>query len=111
MAARKKPAKGTKAAFIRANPNLTPAEMAEKAKKQGLVLSIQHIYAARSADKAKAKVKPSKKKRAHKKRQTASVEPTIKPQASNGARSIGYLISTATEALEEIKRRLSQVSL
>jgi len=61
----------TKAAFIRKNAHLKPREIMEAAKAAGVDITIQHVYATRSMDKARAEkkaeekaAKPAKKRKA-----------------------------------------------
>ncbi len=99
---------GEKSAFIRANPGVPASELVEKAKKQGITLTTQHVYTTRSS----AKKKVGKKKRASKKRATGAA-PVIAPRkqkASNGA-SISDLLQAIVDATLEIQRRLSQLTL
>ncbi|RPJ39926.1 MAG: hypothetical protein EHM35_00990 [Planctomycetaceae bacterium] len=113
MAAKKGP-KGTKIEFIRANPDLTVHELVEKAKKQGIALTAQHVWASRSSDKAKKRAgKPGKKKRAYTKQATNGATPVRAKKApvNHGASSIGDLLEVMIEAAGEIRRRLSQLSL
>lgn len=91
---------GTKKAFVLAHPDVSPKELVALAKKQGLSITSAYAYTVRSANKGTNGSKTRKPR-------TQRVE----PQPSNGARSIGYLIDTAVSAIEEIKRRLSALSL
>jgi hypothetical protein len=57
----------SKAAFVRADRNLSPKEIVEKAKAEGLKLDVGYVYNVRGADKMRAK-----KKRAANKSTTVS---------------------------------------
>jgi hypothetical protein len=58
MAKKSKVPHGAKAAFVRANPKVAPAELVKQGKKQGLSLTVGHIYNIRASDKAKKKASP-----------------------------------------------------
>jgi hypothetical protein len=58
MAKKSKVPHGAKAAFVRANPKMAPAELVKQGKKQGLSLTVGHIYNIRATDKAKKKTTP-----------------------------------------------------
>jgi creatinine amidohydrolase/Fe(II)-dependent formamide hydrolase-like protein len=112
--AAKKLAKGAKTEFIRANPDLTAQELVDKAKKHGITLTKHRVHVSRSHDKRSKKVgKPGKKKRAYTKRADNGAAPVRAKKASvdHGTRSIGALLDEMIDGLEEIRRRLSQLSL
>jgi hypothetical protein len=44
---------GSKAAFVRANPAVSAPELVKQAQKQGMSLTVGHIYNIRASDKAK----------------------------------------------------------
>jgi hypothetical protein len=64
----------SKADFVRAHANLSPQEIAAKAKAEGVKLNVRYVYNVRTSDKA-----TRKKKRAAKAR-------TLTPASANGAR-------------------------
>jgi hypothetical protein len=76
----------SKADFVRANRNLSPKEVAAKAKAAGIKLDVSYVYNVRGYDKS-----------AGKKRATAK-KTTSTPIATNGTRSFSS-VSTKAEAL------------
>ena len=75
MAKKSKGAHGSKAAFVRANPTIKAPDLVELGKKQGIALTVGHIYNIRASDKAKPKANQSN---------PASVDPGNRPPASGG---------------------------
>lgn len=61
---REKPAHGVKAEFVRARPELTAPEIMALAKKEGIVLSVGHIYNIRASDKRRGVSRPTTNGRA-----------------------------------------------
>lgn len=59
MSTKSKVPHGSKAAFVRANPAVSAPELVTLAKKQGITLTVGHIYNIRASDKAKQQKAPS----------------------------------------------------
>jgi hypothetical protein len=75
-AASKSPNKQSKGDFVRAHANLSPQEIAAKAKAEGIKLAVGYVHNVRSADRAARK----------KKRTAAAKLPASTPAFTNGAR-------------------------
>jgi hypothetical protein len=55
MQRKKKLAFGAKTEFVKANPNLSAAEVVKKAAESGITMTVNHVYNVRSEQKRKAK--------------------------------------------------------
>ena len=53
MTKKRKPRLGSKAAFVRANPTVPARELVELGEKQGISLTVGHVYNIRAEDKKK----------------------------------------------------------
>lgn len=102
----KKTSTVNKAEFVRANSDLSPRAIVEKAKAEGVELSVTYVYNVRGGDKTAAKKKTAKKG-------TASKQPTpsstatktravTKPTASNGSRPSGSVEDLLRAAASEL---------
>jgi hypothetical protein len=97
MAKKSKVAHGSKAAFVRANPKVAAADLVALAKKQGIKLTVGHVYNIRASDKAKKNAgSPSQ----------SSVESSSRPSPSSAAVS-----STATTELSRMDKQLRTLIL
>lgn len=77
MVKKSKGSHGSKAAFVRANPTVKAPDLVALAKKQGLTLTVGHIYNIRASDKAKPKANPASPA-------PAPVETGSRPASSGG---------------------------
>jgi hypothetical protein len=89
----KKPA--SKAAFVRQFPHLTPKEIVEKAKDEGLKLEVGYVYNIRSADKG-AHGKPTKSPAARPSAPKAAAAP-VRPRATSHSNEEELLKIVAAE--------------
>jgi hypothetical protein len=76
------PAQG-KASFVRAHSELSPKEIVEKAKAQGIKLEVGYVYNVRSADKSARTKPPVPKKATSKKPVAANGHPSSSAAANN----------------------------
>ena len=90
----KKTSTVNKAEFVRANSDLSPRAIVEKAKAEGVELSVTYVYNVRGQDKAIS----NKKARASKKTSSTS---TLKP-VSNGTRPSGTVEDLLKAAASEL---------
>ncbi len=103
---------GTKAAFVRAHPDVQADKLAEMAKKQGLKLSIGYIYTVRSL--VKSEKKTGKKKRPYTRRTAKAVANEPKQRRStraNGATNGSTQAIAIGEALTLVVRELVAIEV
>lgn len=85
----------SKADFVRAHPGLSPKEVVEKAKAEGIKIGWRYVYNVRGSDKA-----------AGKKKRAATTASSSKPASTNGTERSVATSSAASSAAEDLLRAL-----
>jgi hypothetical protein len=107
MARKSKSPLGAKAAFVRANPSGTAQELVKLAKKQGLGLTVGHVYNIRSNDKKKSADPMGTAPRASSSERSSSDSP-LDAQLRSLVIRIG--LDRAERVFSELKATLSRMS-
>jgi hypothetical protein len=108
MARKSKSPLGAKAAFVRANPSGTAQELVKLAKKQGLGLTVGHVYNIRSNDKKKQSADPMGTAPRASSSERSSSDSPLDAQLRSLVIRIG--LDRAERVFSELKSTLSRMS-
>jgi hypothetical protein len=109
--AKNKTPHGSKAAFVRANPAVSAPELVKQAQKQGLSLTVGHIYNIRASDKSKrqpGQPGPAAADGARSPASTAQELPRLDAQLRTLILRIG--LDRADQIFSELRSSLSRLS-